>query len=198
MLQLGTGAAHIVRRIHRVFHRRLLATGVLVAVLIPALFRHWSKVEHASEVLLLTLLVGLWWVAYNDRYRLHLPTQLVTLAAMATGVAAGVLWELGAFALDWAFKWDLQASNADTMTDFLWMDLAAIAGALLATRLYCRRLSTGLRADLGDEAAWLLGGPSRLLDRHPRLVGVGAALIIGVYIGVLWYVDRAFPGLPSR
>jgi hypothetical protein len=186
--------------------RRLLGLGLAVAVLIPLLSAaldlydrawHWGKVVHASEALILTLLVGLLWLGYRDRFGLDMPSRLVVAAAIATGVALGVAWELGAFTLDWVFKWDLQASNADTMTDFLWLDLAAIAGGLIAARLYGERFDARQRRDVCEVAAWLTGGPARLLDEHPRLVGAVAALAILAYLALLWFVDRAVPGLPT-
>jgi hypothetical protein len=184
----------------------MLQLMVIVAVLIPSVGAslgpfaagwHWGKVMHASESLVLGVLVGLLWLGYRDHHRLDIPTPLVTLAAMTVGVAVGVFWELGAFALDWILKWDLQASNTDTMTDFLWMDLAAIAGALLAARLYREAFSVSRRREVAEVAAWLTCGPAGLVDRHPRLVGAALGVVIVGYVALLWLVDRSLPGLPT-
>lgn len=155
------------------------------------------RVPTALGALVLTLLAGLVWLGYRAHHRLKIPTPLVALAAITTGVALGVLWELGAFALDWVLKWDLQVSNLDTMTDFLWIDLAAVVGALVAARLYCSTFNADARCRVGAAAAWLTGGPARLVDDHPRVVGAAVAVVILAYVALLWFVDRALPGLPS-
>ena len=84
--------------------RRVLGLGLAVAVLIPLASAaldlydrawHWGKVVHASEALILTLLVGLLWLGYRDRFDLEMPTRLVVAAAIATGVALGVIKKFG-------------------------------------------------------------------------------------------------------
>jgi len=151
----------------------------------------------AAGAPVLTLLAGLLWLGYRDHRRFDIPTPLVTLAAIATGLALGVMWELGAFALDWTLKWDLQASNADTMMDFLWIDLAAVVGALLAAHWYCATFNARQRGRVGDAADWLIGGPAQLVDDHPRLVTATVAVAIVAYMALLWFVDRSLPGLPT-
>jgi hypothetical protein len=153
---------------------------------------------HAGEALVFSVFIAVLWLGYRDHFRQEVSTSLVTLAAMAAGIAIGVVWELGEFSLDWVIKWDLQASNKDTMTDFLWIDLAAVAGALLASCLYCNTFSAALRRETGEAAAWLIGGPARLIDKHWRLVVAALALTIAGYVALLWFVDRSIPGFPTN
>jgi hypothetical protein len=59
---------------------------------------------------------------------------------------------------------DLEKSNMDSMTDFLFNDVAVVLAAFLVVRIYRRLLGERERGRLGQTAEWLVNGPSRVLD----------------------------------
>ena len=53
-----------------------------------------------------------------------------------------------------------------------------------------------IRAGLpGGVAAWLVAGPSRVLDRHGFLVSIVVALVVAAAVAALWFAGRPVPGL---
>jgi hypothetical protein len=136
------------------------------------LFTYWDKVVHPTLI-----------------------AQLATLMTICTGIFAGVLWELVEFVLDWVRYSDLQKSNSDTMTDFLWNDVGAVIGALLAARWYCQWLRSNERAEISGLATWLIDGPSRVLERHGFLVTTIVAVLIVAAVAAVWFAGRPVPGL---
>jgi uncharacterized membrane protein HdeD (DUF308 family) len=157
---------------------------------------HWGKLVHGIEGLLAVLLVGTLFLAWRDRETVALNNQLATLMTMFFGVLFGIAWELTEFVLDWVFSGDIQKSNTDTTTDLLWNDVGAVLGALLAVHLYCRWLQARQREELGARAAWLVDGPSRLLDKHGFLITIVVAVVAVVAVAALWFADRPVPGFP--
>src|SRR5205823_3078761 len=102
----------------------------------------------------------------RHRTRAEITDELAALLAMFGGILFGVLWEIVEFVRDWVAYSDLQKSNTDTMTDFLWNDLATVIAALVAMRVYCRVVTAADRDQLAGVAEWLVDGPSHMLDRH--------------------------------
>jgi hypothetical protein len=158
---------------------------------------HWGKFVHGADGLLVALLFGSLLLGYRDDRLVDLTDQLSSLTAMFAGIAFGVAWEIIEFVIDWVADTSLQKSNSDTMTDFLWNDLGAVIGALLAVRLYRRWAPAQDRRALGRAGWWLVDGPSRLLDRHGWLMTAVAVVVIALAIGALWFAGRPVPGLPT-
>jgi hypothetical protein len=156
---------------------------------------HWGKLVHGVDGFLVGLLVGLLLLGWRDRAAVDLADQLAVLLSIFTGILFGVIWEIVAFVIDWVRYSDLQKSNTDTMTNLLWNDVGAVVAAMLAARLYCRALSAAERKELGGVAAWLLDGPSRVLDRHGLLVSIIVAVLAAAAIAAVWFAGRPLPGL---
>jgi hypothetical protein len=154
-----------------------------------------GKLAHGVEGLVVTLAVGLLLLAWRDARAIDLSEELAALIAMFTGIFFGVMWKLVEFVLDWVTYADLQKSNSDTMTDFLWNDVGAVIAAVLAARAYCRWLSPSQRHELGRIAGRLAAGPSRLLDRHGLLMTLVVATLTSVAVGALWFSGRPVPGV---
>src|SRR5919201_2757128 len=156
-----------VRRVPNPFQHQIglvLLVGVGLPVASTALglydrVQHWGKLVHALDAACATLLFGVLLFAWRDLERVDLADELAALMAMCAGVFFGVIWEIVEFVIDWVGNADLQKSNSDTMTDFLWSDLGAAVAAVVAARLYCRRLGRREREGLGGLAVWLVSGP---------------------------------------
>ena len=183
--------------------RLWLALVVLVGVALPLAstllglydrVQHWGKLVHAVDAACATLLFGVLLLAWRDLEGVDLADELAALLSMFAGIFFGVMWELVEFLIDWARNSDLQKSNSDTMTDLLWNDVGAAIAAVLATRLYCHWLSARQRQDLGGLVTWLVGGPSRVLDRHGFLMTFVAAVVISAVVLVVWFSGRPVPG----
>jgi hypothetical protein len=151
---------------------------------------------HGVEGFLVALGVGLLVMAWRDCEAVDLADQLAVLLAICTGMVFGVIWELVEFAIDWVNYSDLQKSNTDTMTDFLWSDLGAVIAALITARMYCHVMTSQQRHELGRVAVWLVDGPSRFLDRHGLLATIVVAVGMGVFVAALWFSGRPVPGFP--
>src|SRR5207248_11263772 len=121
---------------------------------------------HAVDTLCASLVFGLFLLGWRDLLRVDLTDELAALMTIFAGMLFGLIWEIVEFIRDWVAYSDLQKSNTDTMTDFLVGDVATVLAALLAVRLYVHIVSAGDRQALGATAAWLVDGPSRVLDRH--------------------------------
>jgi prepilin signal peptidase PulO-like enzyme (type II secretory pathway) len=152
---------------------------------------------HCLAALGVSLLVGLLVLGWRDREAVDLGDQLATVLSMLVGFLFGVLWELVEFVLDWARVTDLQASNSQTMLDLVWNDVGAVVGALLAARLYCHVVSACRRQELGHLAAWLVAGPSHVLDRQGVLVTIVVAAGAALTVASLWFAGRPMPGFPN-
>jgi hypothetical protein len=179
----------------------VLAVVALAIPIVSTLFRlydrilHWGKLVHGLEGFLVALLVGVLLVGWRDRAAIDLSDQLATLTTICVGIFDGVLWEIVEFVLDWVRYSDLQKSNSDTMTDFLWNDVGAILGALLAVRLYSHWLHSNEREETGAVAAWLVAGPSRVLARHGFVVSIVVAALAAAAVAALWFAGRPVPGV---
>jgi hypothetical protein len=120
----------------------------------------------------------------------------VAALGLLLGFTVGAMWEYVEFAADWFADADLQKSNADTMTDLISNNAGAFVALILSLRLYPRWLSAEERKHTGELAQWLAFGPSKLLERHGRLLG--GAFVLAV-VGVLMaaqVIDRDWPPLP--
>ena len=158
---------------------------------------HWGKLVHAVEGACLAAVVAVLLLGHRDYARTSLANQLAALAAMLVGVTAGVVWELIEFVLDWVADLEVQKSNTDTMTDFLWTDFGVVVGTLLAVHAYAHWVSDAERAASGALAERLARPVTWLLDRHGHLVAALALLIMAAAVIVLWFTGRPIPGLPS-
>lgn len=184
--------------------RTLLGGIAVVAVLLPLVssavglydrITHWGKVVHGVEGVLVGVAV-LWLVlGWRDRERIDMPTELATLVTVFAGIVFGVVWETVEFVIDWSTYSNLQKSNSDTMTDFLWNDIGAVIGALLAARLYYHVLADSDHQELGSTAVWLFDGPSRFLDRHGVAVTIAVVLVVAGGVLAVWFASRPLPGL---
>jgi hypothetical protein len=157
---------------------------------------YWGKLVHGLEGGFLAGLAALLLVGYADRAELGLPRQLAALAAVCVGITAGVVWEFVEFVIDWVSSADLQKSNADTMTDLLWSNLAALGAAALAVRVYHHVLDDGARTAIGGLGECLFTPIGHFLDRHGKLAFALMVLLIAASIAGLWFTGRPVPGLP--
>lgn len=185
--------------------RVLLGALVLVGVAAPLLstvfglydrVEGWGKLVHGLDGACATAIFGLLFLGWRDLADVEFSDELSALLLMFVGVLFGVLWEIVEFVRDWVAYSDLQKSNTDTMTDFLWNDVACVLAALLVVRLYTRAVDPRGRRELGTLAEWLVDGPSRLLDRHGLTLTVIAAGCIAAAVASLWFAGRPVPGLP--
>ena len=197
-----TFAPQVVARGAQARTPRALELGWLVLVALPGISAgfgvyerivHWGKFVHAVEGLAVALVVALVVLGWRDEVRVDLADHVVALLAMCAGLLFGLAWETVEFVIDWVLRTSIQKSNADTMTDFLWNDLAAVVGALVGLRLYYRVFDAGARRRVGRSGVWLLDGPGRLFDRHGVLVGVVAAIVIALALLGLWFSGRSSP-----
>ena len=178
----------------------LLVVGIALPLLSTAagLYDHvtnWGKLVHAVDGAIAALVFGLLFLAWRDRTHVDITDELSGLLAMFFGIFFGVMWEVVEFIRDWVAYSDLQKSNTDTMTDFLWNDVAAVLAALLVVRLYCHVTSLRDRKALGETAEWLVDGPSRLLDRHGLTLAVITGCCLAAAVAALWFAGRPVPGL---
>jgi hypothetical protein len=179
-----------------------VALGILLlafstALNIYARIAWWGKFVHGADAFIAAFLIALLLLGYRDAQAVDISDELTGLLAIFAGIAFGVVWETIEFIVDWVADSNLQNGNFDTMTDFLANDLATVIAVLVAVRLYCRALDTANRRALGRLSIWLVGGPSRLLNRHGVLMTIAFAAVIALAIGVLWFAGRPVPGLPS-
>jgi hypothetical protein len=154
------------------------------------------RIVEAAATLLVALMVGLLLLGYRDRRRVGLADELAAVLAMLAGASFAMLWELTEFVLDWVGGFDLQPTNTSSMLDLLASDVAAIVGAVFATWLYCHALRAEQQKRLGERAAWLTDGPSRVLDRHGFAITLGFTAVIVVSVALLWFAGRPVPGFP--
>ena len=154
------------------------------------------RLVEAGVCAVVVLGFGVLALAYRDRRNVHLPDQLAALLSMLVGVAFGMLWELVEFILDWVASTDFQPTNTSTMLDLLASDVAAVIGAVLATRLYCRSLTVRQRGQLGDLAAWLADGPNQVLHEHGFAMTLAVSAVVVAVVAGLWFAGRPVPGFP--
>jgi hypothetical protein len=153
-----------------------------------------SYAIHAVAAARATFGFGLLLLGWRERTRTDITDELAALLTMFAGVLFGVLWAILDFTRDWVAYSDLQRSNAETMTEFLSNDIAAVLAALLAVSVYWR-LRSARREALASSAAWLFDGPSRVLDRHGlAMTTIGMGLIAATVL-TLWFAGRPVPGV---
>jgi hypothetical protein len=156
---------------------------------------HWGKAVHAVEGLAFAFLIGLLVLGWRDRARIDITDELAGLVAMCAGILFGVGWKIVEFVQDWATYADVEKSNSDTMTDFLWNDFGVVIGAVLAVSVYCRVLRGRERESVGSVAHWLVDGPSRVLDRHGVWATVLIAVVAAAAVVAVWFASRPLPGV---
>jgi hypothetical protein len=152
--------------------------------------QYWGKLVHALEAFGVTLMFGVLLLAWRDREAVDISDQLSALLSMFVGILFGVVWALFEFLMDWTLGSALQKSNGDTMTNLLWNDVTAVVAAVAAGHLYCHLISPADRRSLGRLSAWLVDGPSQMLDRNGMLVALVFALLGSVAVASLWVADR--------
>jgi hypothetical protein len=156
---------------------------------------HWGKLVHGLEGFGFAVLVGLLLLGWRDHEQIDLTDQLASVTTMFAGILFGVAWEVLEFILDWVRYSDLQKSNSDTMSDLLFNDVGAVLGALLATHLYCTLISRRQQQEIGAAGAFLVGGPSRVLDRHGFLIALVVVVLAALGVAAIWFSGRPAPGL---
>lgn len=199
-----TGAARLAPAREPVMSRVLLAAPLVVLFALPlgswvlglyAHVWHWGKVVHAVEGLAFAMLIGVVMLGWREHDRVDLTDELVGLVTMCAGVLFGVAWKVVEFVQDWSAYADVEKSNSDTMTDFLWNDVGVVIGALLVLRLYAHAMAPRDRADVGAVAHWLVDGSSRVLDRHGLVVTIAIAGLAAAAVLAVWFASRPLPGL---
>jgi hypothetical protein len=161
------------------------------------IFTYWDKIVHPTLVALTAIIATWLLVGYRDAFDKRLPPHLIAAVAMLLGIAVGGFWEFFELGSDWFGDANLQKSNADTLTDIIANNLGAIVATLLGLWIASHRLAPGQRQEMGQIARWLAHGPSRLLDRHGRLIGAGLALIFGGVLAASQAIDRGTPTLAA-
>jgi hypothetical protein len=154
-----------------------------------------THVGQAIAAVCATFLFGLLLLGWRQRTRTEISMELATLLAMFAGILFGVLWEVIEFVRDWVEYSDLQKSNTGTMMNFLFNDIGAALGALLATYVYCHLATAANREVLAGTAEWLVDGPSRVLDRHGLALTTIAVSLIAATVLTLWFAGRPVPGI---
>jgi hypothetical protein len=161
------------------------------------LLTYWDKVVHPTLVALTAMIAAWLLLGYRDAFGKHIPVQLAGAFGLLTGMCVGAVWEFVEFTSDWFGNTNLQKSNADTLTDIMANNIGAFVATLFGLWLYTHVLTSHQRQEIGSIARWLAHGPSRFIDRHGRLVGVTAALLLGMLLFASQWVDRDTPALAS-
>lgn len=182
----------------------LLIASLAILFLLPLLswltgmygrVTHWGKAVHVVEGFVFAFLIGLLVLAWRDRERIDVSDELAGLVAMCAGILFGVGWKVVEFVQDWVAYADVEKSNSDTMTDFLWNDCGVVIGAVVAVSVYCRVLRGRERERIASVARWLVHGPSRVLDRHGVLATVLVAVVAAAAVVAVWFASRPLPGV---
>lgn len=156
---------------------------------------HWGKAVHVVEGFAFALLIGLLVLGWRDRERIDITDELAGLVSICAGILFGVGWKIVEFVQDWATYADVEKSNSDTMTDFLWNDFGVVIGTVFAVWVYCRAVRGRERERVGAVAHWLVHGPSRVLDRHGVWATVLVAIVAAAAVVAVWFASRPLPGL---
>ncbi|HEY3060977.1 MAG TPA: hypothetical protein VGL99_18595, partial [Chloroflexota bacterium] len=157
-------------------------------------FTYWDKIDHPTLVALTAWLSAWLLLGYRDAFRKRLPVHLIAAVGLLLGIAVGATWEYVEFASDWFGDADLQKSNADTMTDLISNDVGAFVALQFSLRLY-GYLRRDECTQAGELARWLSQGVGRVVDRHGRVIGAAAALLLGVLLLGGAAIDRGWPPL---
>jgi hypothetical protein len=161
------------------------------------LFTYWDKIVHPT-LIALTAMIGVWLLlGYAEAFGKRIPIHLGAAFGLLLGMSVGAFWEFVEFASDWFGDANLQKSNADTLTDIIANDLGAFVATLFGLWLYTHVLSANQRREMGNIARWLAHGPSRLFERHGRLIGTVLAVLFGAILFLSQWIDRNPPALAS-
>src|SRR5438034_6716589 len=161
------------------------------------LFTYWDKIVHPTLIALTAMMAGWLLLGYAEAYGKRIPIQLAAAFGLLLGMSVGAFWEFVEFASDWFGDANLQKSNADTLTDILSNDIGAFVATLFGLWVSTHVLSPGQRREMGQIARWLGHGPSRLFDRHGRLIGTVLATSFAVMLFLSQWMDRDTPALAS-
>jgi hypothetical protein len=190
-------AVHIPRPLEFAFVGGMALQFLSESTKLFELFTYWDKLVHPT-LIALTAMIAVWLVlGYRDAFQKRVPTHLAGVFGLLLGMAVGAGWELFEFASDWFGDANLQKSNADTMTDILANDIGAFVAIVAGVWIYAHRLSPDQRTQLGLLARWLAHGPSRLLDRHGRVLGAALLVAFGLAVFLAQWIDRGTPALAS-
>jgi hypothetical protein len=161
------------------------------------LLTYFDKVVHPTLVALTSMITAWLLLGYRDAFHKRYPVQFVGVFSLFTGISVGAFWEFVEFASDWFGDANLQKSNADTLTDIMANNMGAFVATLFGLWAYAHRLSPWQREEIGHLAQWLADGPGRIGDRYGRLLGTGAAVLLGLALFAAQWVDRGSPALAS-
>jgi hypothetical protein len=197
MLAVRTVGMPAPRGLERIWVFGLGVLGVSVALGLFDRIWQWGKLVHGVEGICITAMAALLLLGYRQRAQPGLPIYVAGIATLCIGITFGALWEFTEYVLDWLRYSDLQKSNADSMTDMLWNDLAAAATTVLVFHLYLTALSRQRQGRLGRFADALFTPLGDFLERHGKLAALLTLLGIVAYVTALWFAGRPVPGLPT-
>jgi len=161
------------------------------------LFTYWDKIVHPTLIALTAMIAGWLLLGYAEAFGKRIPIQLAAGFGLLLGMSVGAFWEFVEFASDWFGDANLQKSNADTLTDILSNDIGAFVATLAGLWLYTHVLSPTQRLEMGQIARWLADGPSRVFDRHGRLIGTALSAAFAAVLFMAQWIDRDAPALAS-
>jgi hypothetical protein len=187
---------HVLRAVELAFVLAIALQFVSESFKLYEHFYYWDKLAHPAEIFLATFVGALLLLGYLDTYRIALPRPFAAVVSMLAGASLGAFWEFIEFGSDWFGSTNLQKSNADTMTDLLTNDVAAVGATLVVFWLYHHRTTARQRERLGHVARWLTDGLGGLLHRHGVVLALVLALLVAGLLGAGWFVDRS-PPAPS-
>jgi hypothetical protein len=188
---------HVPRPLEFVFVLAMALQFISESTKLFEIFTYWDKIVHPSEVALTAMMVGWLLLGYSHALGKRLPIHVAATLGVLLGIAVGGFWEFVEMASDWFGDANLQKSNGDTMTDIIANNLGAMAATLLGLWIYQHALQPRQREEMGRIAQWLAHGPSRLLDRHGRVVGGVLTVAIGGVLVASQVMDRGVPGIPG-
>jgi hypothetical protein len=161
------------------------------------LFTYWDKIVHPTLVAL-TALIAAWLIAsYAEVQRKNMPVHLSAALALLLGMCVGAMWEYVEFASDWFGDANLQKSNGDTMTDVIANNIGAFVATLVGLWIFTQVLKPSQRQEMGHIAQWLAHGPSRVLDRFGRPIGVAVGVLFAAVVVLSQTIDLNRPALAS-
>jgi hypothetical protein len=188
---------HLPRALEFVFVLTIALQFVSESTKLFELLYYWDKLVHPVEIALSSVIAAWLLLGFRDARDIRLPDHLIATMSMLVGAALGLLWEFVEFLADWFTDANLQKSTGDSVTDLISNDIGSVIATLVAMGVYKRWIGRNQRLEMGAIAVWLTGWARPLLDRHGRLIGAAAmVLVTGLLAGMIW-VDRGTPALAA-